>query len=149
MDVENLSFPDAVHFLARRANIDVPDSDEDKALRGRRERIVKLNREAAMFFHENLSKPQGRASGSIWRGRGITPASAKNFGLGAALDSWSSLCEEMQRLGFSKDELMEAGLAAKSAKTGNVYDFFRNRFIFPLIDVRGHCHRIFRPAHNE
>ncbi len=137
MEVENLSFPDAVNFLARRANIEVPDSDEDKALRSRRERLVKLNREAAMFFYDNLSKPQGRAVREYMEERGITPSSAKSFGLGAALDSWSSLCDEMQRRGYTKDELLDAGLAAKSSKTGNVYDFFRNRFIFPLIDVRG------------
>ena len=137
MEIENLSFPDAVRFLARRVNLEVPDSDEDKAIRSRRERLVKLNREAAMFFHENLSKPQCAAVREYMEGRGITPASAKNFGLGAAMDSWGSLCEAMQRRGFTKDELLDAGLAAKSSKTGNVYDFFRNRFIFPLIDVRG------------
>ncbi len=137
MEIENLSFPDAVHFLARRVNLEVPDSDEDKIMRSRRERLIKLNREAAMFFHENLLRPQGRVVREYMEGRGITPVSAKSFGLGAAIDSWSALCDEMQRRGFTKDELLDAGLAAKSSKTGNVYDFFRNRFIFPLIDVRG------------
>ncbi|NLL45747.1 MAG: DNA primase [Clostridiales bacterium] len=137
MEIENLSFPDAVHFLARRVNLEVPDDESDRQLRGRRERLLSLNREAARFFYDNLSRPQCRAVADYIAGRGISPASAKTFGLGAAPDSWSALCDEMQRRGYTKTELFDAGLAGKSSKTGNIYDFFRNRLMFPLIDVRG------------
>ncbi len=137
MEIENLSYPDAVAFLARRVNMELPDEDGDRELRSRRERIIALNRDAARFFYQNLSKPAGRAVADYIAGRGITPASVKTFGLGAALDGWSSLCDEMQSLGYSAAELLDAGLASKSSKTGSVYDFFRNRFMFPLIDVRG------------
>jgi len=137
MEIENLSFPDAVHFLARRVNMEIPDDDGDKELRGRRERLISLNREAARFYYENLMKPEGGAVAKYITARGIAPASVKTFGLGAALNSWGALCDEMQRRGYSKTELLDAGLAAKSSKTGSIYDFFRNRFMFPLIDVRG------------
>ena len=136
MEIENLSFPDAVHFLARRVNMEVPDDKDDRELRSKRERLLSLNREAARFFHENLSKPQCRAVTEYIAGRGITASSVKTFGLGAAPDSWGALCDEMERRGYTKTELLDAGLAARSSK-GNIYDFFRNRLIFPLIDVRG------------
>jgi len=136
MEIENLSFPDAVHFLAKRVNMEVPDDSEDREIRSKRERLISLNREAARFFHENLGKPQCRAVAEYIVRRGITASSVRTFGLGAAPDSWDALCEEMQRRGYTKTELLDAGLAVKSSK-GGIYDFFRNRLIFPLIDVRG------------
>ncbi len=137
MEIENLSFPDAVAFLARRVNMELPDDDADKELKSRRERLLAINRDAARFFYQNLSKPGGGAAAEYIKGRGITQASVTTFGLGAALDSWGSLTDEMQRLGYSLTELLDSGLAVKSQKNGSVYDFFRNRFMFPLIDVRG------------
>lgn len=137
MEVENLSFPDAVAYLARRVNMEVPDEDGDKELKSRRERLLAINRDAARFFYQNLSKPGGAAVAEYIKSRGITQASVTTFGLGAALDSWSSLTDEMQRLGYSLTELLDAGLAVKSQKNNSVFDFFRNRFMFPLIDVRG------------
>jgi len=136
MEIENLSFTDAVYFLARRVNMEVPDDSSDREIRSKRERLLALNRDAARFFYENLSKPQCRAVAEYIGRRGITASSVKTFGLGAAPDSWDALCSEMLQKGYTKTELIDAGLAVQSSK-GNIYDFFRNRLIFPLIDVRG------------
>ena len=135
MEAENLSFPDAVQFLARRAGMEVPQDRPDEN-RGRRERLLTLNREAARFFHEQLKLSSGAPAQEYIARRGISPAFVKNFGLGFAPDSWSALTEAMGRKGYTRAELVEAGLA-RTGKNGGVYDYFRNRLMFPVIDVRG------------
>ena len=135
MEIENLSFPDAVHFLARRAGLEVPEDrpDENKS---RRERILSLNRDAARFFHEQLLLKTGAPAQEYIARRQISSAFVKNFGLGFAPDSWSALTDAMGRRGYTRAELVEAGLA-RTGKSGGVYDYFRNRLMFPVIDVRG------------
>ena len=135
MEVENLSFPDAVHFLARRAGLEVPEDRPDEN-RSRRERLLTLNRDAARFFHEQLLLQSGQPAQDYIARRKISPAFVKNFGLGFAPDSWSALTDAMTRRGYTRAELVEAGLA-RTGKSGGVYDYFRNRLMFPVIDVRG------------
>ena len=134
MEIENLSFPDAVQFLARRAGMEVPEDGRDEN-RGRRARILELNRDAARFFHEQLRSPAGRAAQEYVVRRGIT-GMVTPFGLGFAPDSWQSLTDAMRARGYTQPELVAAGLA-RTGKNGGVYDYFRNRLMFPVIDVRG------------
>ena len=68
--------------------------------------------------------------------RKIRRATAVNFGLGASLDAWDALILAMTKKGYTKSELLEAGLAVQN-RNGGLYDKFRNRLIFPVIDVRG------------
>lgn len=137
MEVENLSYPDAVRFLARRSGLAVPE-DKPDAGSHLRERMLELNREAARFFHDRLKDPSGQAARDYIDRRQIAPAMVTRFGLGFAPDSWDSLVSEMLRRGFTKTELLSAGLARASKKgDGGVYDTFRNRLMFPVIDVRG------------
>ena len=70
------------------------------------------------------------------QGRGLSKATRTNFGLGFAPDSWDGLITELSGLGYDKRDLLDAGLAV-SSKDGRIYDRFRNRVIFPIIDVRG------------
>ncbi len=138
MEIENLSFPDAVRFLAKRAGVTVPEDDSvAPEQRNRRERLLRLNRDAAKFFYDMLSKPVGEAAVGYMNRRGITKGIAVRFGLGCAPDSWSSLTDAMTAKGYSKQELVTGGLAKISSKTGGVYDTFRNRLMFPVIDVSG------------
>lgn len=134
MEIENLSFPDAVQFLARRAGMEVPEDGRDEN-RGRRARMLELNRDAARFFHEQLRSPAGRAAQEYVVRRGIT-GMVTPFGLGFAPDSWQSLTDAMRARGYTQPELVAAGLA-RTGKNGGVYDYFRNRLMFPVIDVRG------------
>lgn len=136
MEIENLSFPDAVRFLAKRANMDVPDDGADREAARRRQRILELNREAARWFYQNLSTPAGAAVAAYLDKRQITRKTAVSFGLGAAPDSWDSLLTAMIRKGYAKEELLAAGLVVQN-KQGRLYDKFRNRLMFPVIDVRG------------
>lgn len=136
MEIENLSFPDAVAFLARRAGMEVPD-DGDRETRNRRERLLALNREAARFFHTMLLEPAGRPAQDYIARRGISPGMVKNFGLGFAPDTFYDLVNAMHDKGFQDFELVDAGLANGNKSGKGVHDVFRNRLMFPVIDVRG------------
>ena len=135
MDIENLSFPEAVRQLAKRANLPVPEEDQSQENR-LRQRILALNRDAARFYHQLLHSPEGGAVTAYLEQRRITPQTAVRFGLGASLDSWDTLIQAMVQKGYTKSELLSAGLAVQG-KNGGVYDKFRNRLIFPIIDTKG------------
>jgi len=135
MEIENLSFRDAVEVLANRAGLPLPD-DSTEEHRGRRTRMLELNRDAARWFHEQLGTPQGRAAVEYIEKRGISRQMVTRFGLGAAPEGWSNLTDAMVKRGYSVGELLDAGLVKKGQK-GGVYDTFRNRLMFPVIDVRG------------
>ena len=137
MEIERLAFPEAVEFLARRAGMTVPDSGGKDELAEKRRRMLELNRCAARHFYETLSSPMAEPVRKYLAGRGISKAMTTRFGLGAAPDSWSLLLEAMTGKGFTRQELIEAGLARKGKKEDGAYDMFRNRLIFPVIDARG------------
>ena len=136
MEIENLSFPDAVRFLAKRANMDVPEDHSGQEDSRRRQRVLALNKDAARWFYQNLSRPEGRAAAAYLEKRRISRKTAMDFGLGASLDGWDCLMNAMLDKGYTKTELLAAGLAVRNQK-GRLYDKFRNRLMFPVIDVRG------------
>ena len=136
MEIENLSFPDAVGFLARRAGMAMPETEDNGASK-RRERLLNLNRDAARFFHEQLKTPAGQVARDYIARRGLTGRTVTNFGLGFAPNTWSSLTDAMKRKGYSERELFEAGLVRQGRSGRGVNDTFRNRLMFPVIDVRG------------
>ena len=135
MEIENLSFPEAVAFLARRANMALPEQENDRESK-KRSRMLALNRDAARFFYEQLSSPAGQRARAYMDKRGIGKATATNFGLGAAPDEWGALDRAMRAKGYTSEELFEAGLI-KKGRNGGWYDTFRDRLMFPVIDVRG------------
>ena len=134
MEIEGLSFPEAVEFLAKRAGMTVPQQENDAESR-RRERLYALNKDAARFFHEQLRADKGAAMGYMNRRR-ISASIATSFGLGYAADTWDTLEKAMRAKGYTDAELFEADLVRKG-KNGGYYDTFRNRLMFPVIDVRG------------
>ena len=135
MEIENLSFPEAVAFLARRANMPLPEQENDRESK-KRARMLALNRDAARFFYEQLQGPAGERARDYMARRGITKATATGFGLGCAPDDWSSLERAMRAKGYTDYELFDAGLI-KKGRRGGYYDSFRDRLMFPVIDVRG------------
>ena len=135
MDIENLSFPDAVRFLAKRANMEVPAEERDGSEQLRR-RILELNRDAARFYYETLQGDDGAAVRAYLDKRQIRRSIAVRFGMGAAPDSWDALLRAMTAKGYTKTELISAGLAVQN-KNGRIYDKFRNRLMLPVVDVRG------------
>ena len=136
MEMENLPYLDALRLLAKRANLEFPEGDVDETARRRRGRLLALNKEAARYFHSQLWSPIGEEGLNYLRRRGLSKGTLTRFGLGYAPESWDSLISAMTQKGFSKSDLLEAGLAV-SNKKGGIYDRFRDRVMFPIIDLRG------------
>lgn len=137
MEIEGLSFYEAVEKLALRAGLEVPQEDDgERQRRARRRRLLELNRQAARFYHDTLKSPLGEPMRAYVAKRQLSGAYVKRFGLGAAPDGWDHLTRAMTALGYEKGELLEAGLVVAN-KSGGVYDKFRNRLMLPVIDAAG------------
>ena len=136
MEEENLPFPDAVRFLAKRAGMEVPEEEGDREASRRRQRLLDLNRDAARFYYQLLQQPEGQAVREYLARRRITRQTAVRFGMGASLDAWDVLLTAMTKKGYTKSELLEAGLVVQN-KNGGLYDKFRNRLMLPVVDTRG------------
>ncbi|MBQ3879021.1 MAG: DNA primase [Oscillospiraceae bacterium] len=132
MKIENLTFPESVEFLANMVGMELPKED----FHDNRKRLYALNLEAARYFRDVLFSDKGRAGLSYLTNRGLSMKTIRRFGLGFAPDEWSDLIDAMTAKGFSKNELLTLGLA-KTSRKGTLYDQFRNRVIFPIIDIRG------------
>ena len=138
-NIENLDYIDAVRFLADRVGLDMPDeSNYDSTMNKRRLRMLEANREAARFFHNCLKTNDGTIGYRYFKDRGLTDDTIRKFGLGFAPDSFNALTNYLINKGYTKDELVLANLARRSQKNpNNIYDNFRNRVMFPIIDVKG------------
>ena len=136
MELENLPFKDAVAVLAQRVGMQVPEFGSSPGARERRDKILTINRQAARAFHRWLHGPEGAEGLAYLQRRGLSKRTLTNFGLGFAPNGWDSLITELSAQGYDKRDLLDAGLAV-SNKDGRIYDRFRNRVIFPIIDVRG------------
>lgn len=139
MEIEGLSYPDAVRFLAQRVNLEVPDDREYESRYREQERLWALCKDAARFFYEQLKSDAGKPARAYLLRRGLDRATVSRFGIGFAPDEWRSLSDAMEQKGYTRAELLAADLAVSKEKNGrtNFYDKFRNRVIFPLIDIRG------------
>ena len=137
MEVEGMSYPDAVRALAKRVGMEVPEDEQDQSRYHAQERLWALHKEAARFYHAKLYAPEGAAALRYATDRGMPKATLINFGIGYAPDTWSSLVDHLRRKGYTDEELKESGLVTVSQKNGNLFDRFRDRLMFPIIDVRG------------
>ena len=137
MEVEGLSYPDAVRALAKRAGMEVPEDEQDQSRYRQQERLWALHKEAARFFHSQLYAPVGKEALEYAFGRGMSKSILTTFGVGYAPDSWDALVKAMKAKGYTEEELKESGLVSISQKNGNIFDRFRDRLMFPIIDVRG------------
>ncbi len=136
MELENLPFKDAVAVLAQRAGMQMPEFGSSPGARERREKLLAINKQAARTFHRWLHGPEGAEGLAYLQRRGLSRRTLTNFGLGFAPNAWDRLIAELSAQGYDKRDLLDAGLAV-SNKDGRIYDRFRNRVMFPIIDVRG------------
>ena len=137
MEVEGLSYPDAVRVLANRVGMEVPEDEQYQSRYRQQERLWALSKEAALFFHSQLYAPVGKPALEYALGRGMSKSILTTFGVGYAPDSWDNLVKAMRAKGYTDEELKESGLVSVSQKNGNIFDRFRDRLMFPIIDVRG------------
>lgn len=137
MEEEGLNYPEAVRFLADRAGLEVPESQDSREFARKRQRLLDLNRDAARFYHELLRQPEGQAVRDYLMQRRIQKRTAIRFGMGASPpDQWDRLLLAMTQKGYSKQELRDTGLIVEN-KRGGFYDKFRNRLMLPVIDIQG------------
>ena len=137
MELEGLSYPDAVRALAKRSGMEVPEDEQYQSRYRQQERLWALHKEAARFFHAQLYSPVGAEALSYALGRGMSRSILTTFGVGFAPDTWDSLVKAMRAKGYTDEELKDSGLVTVSQKNGNLFDRFRGRLMFPIIDVRG------------
>ena len=137
MEVEGLSYPDAVRALAKRCGMAVPEDEQYQSRYHQQERLWALHKEAARFFHAKLYAPEGQAALAYAAGRGMPKSVLTNFGIGYAPDSWTDLVDALRKKGYTDQELKDSGLVTISKKNGSLFDRFRDRLMFPIIDVRG------------
>ena len=137
MEIEGLSYPDAVRALAKRAGMEVPEDEQYQSRYRQQERLWALHKEAARFFHSQLYAPIGAEALRYAAGRGMPKSILTKFGIGYAPDSWTDLVDYLRKKGYTDQELRDSGLVTVSRKNGNLFDRFRDRLMFPIIDVRG------------
>ena len=137
MEIEGLSYPDAVRALAKRAGLEVPEDEQYQSRYRQQERLWALHKEAARFYHSQLYAPVGVNALQYAAGRGMPKSILTKFGIGYAPDSWTSLVDWLRTKGYTDQELRDSGLVTVSRKNGNLFDRFRDRLMFPIIDVRG------------
>ena len=132
---ENVEFPDALRRLADMVGVRLETTPQARRERDHRELIERANRIARDHFIENLfNHPAAEHARQYLRGRKFSGAAIKGFGLGYALDSWDDLLSTLARAGVGQDLAQEAGLV-RPGERGGLYDVFRNRIMFPIVDV--------------
>lgn len=137
MKIENLDFSEAVKLLAQRCGMELPqNSSADSMLAKRKTRIYEMNRLAANFFYTNLVKGNDKSGLKYFADRKLSPQTVKKYGLGYAPDSWDALTRHLKANGYTDDEIVDAWLGGRR-KGGGVYDMFRKRVMFPIVDLRG------------
>jgi DNA primase len=136
MQHEKLSFPEAVRALAERANIPLPAGPAEQPRGQSKSDLIRACTFAARFYREQLLSPAGAAALEYAHGRQISDESIKRFGLGYAPDAWDALVTAGRKAGYGDRLLLAAGLVAQRDE-GGLYDRFRNRLIFPILDVQG------------
>lgn len=137
MKMENLSYMEAVRLLAQRCGMELPSENPEEARNAkRRVRCLEINRETANFYYKQLISGNDKSGLQYFAKRQLSPAIIKKYGLGFAPDDWHALHNHLRQKGYSDEELVTAGVCQRS-QNGNVYDNFRNRVMFPIVDLRG------------
>ena len=138
MEMEHVEFVDAVKLLAEQMHMELPEMVEgsgDGASRSQKERLYEVNRQCARFFHSQLWKKENEPVLSYLYGRGLSDGIIRMFGLGSTPPRSDGATQALREQGFTDDELVMAGVSVR--REGRVYDMFRQRAIFPIIDAQG------------
>ena len=133
--IENLDFMDAVKLLAQNSGMTVPEQGADEKQSRMRKRILAVNRAAANFYYRMLTGSDKRGL-QYFIQRHLTTTTIKKYGLGFAPETWDALSRYLLQQGFTEEELLLADVSRRSRR-GTLIDTFRNRVIFPIVDLRG------------
>lgn len=138
MDMEHMEFLDSVKLLAEQVHLDLPQTKSDpdyQKKKTEKERLLALNREAALFYHAQLWKNESASMLSYLNDRGIDDGAIRTFGLGATPPGWDPATRFLLDKGYTQEELVKACISVK--KEDRIYDMFRARAIIPIINERG------------
>ena len=138
MEMEHLEFKEAVKLLAEQFHMEIPEmvgGREDVASKNEKERLYEANKQCARFFHKQLWLPENAQMLDYLHGRGLDDGTIRIFGLGSTPVRSDGATRAMRELGFTDDELVRAGISVR--REDRVYDMFRQRAIFPIIDAQG------------
>ncbi|MBR7083692.1 MAG: DNA primase [Oscillospiraceae bacterium] len=137
MLMDNVNYMEAVHILAQRSGLTIPSQTfEDAQSSQLRDRCYEINRETANFYYQNLFQSPDKKGLQFLKFHHIQPATVKKYALGYASDDWQSLHHHLRQKGYSDKELFASELFRKN-QNNKLYDYFRNRIIFPIVDFRG------------
>lgn len=138
MELEKVSFIEAVRTLAERAGIALPVGQHDQEQATEHEAMLHACRSAGVHFHENMtSTGEGKLAFEYFRHRGFTDETIRKFGLGYSMNSWDDLIRYAQKEGIAFDVLDRAGLVVKRDDGSGYYDRFRGRAMFPIFSATG------------
>jgi len=130
---ENVSFPEAVNILAKKAGVTIKSSQKDAVKTGEKEILLNIHKDAVSFFQQHLAKNE-KANRYLIE-RGIDIKAQKLFCLGYAPKTWNALLNHLAGKGYKTEVAKKAGLATQGTK--GVYDTFRDRIMFPIYDLKG------------
>ncbi|MEE5992986.1 MAG: DNA primase [Oscillospiraceae bacterium] len=134
--MDNISFYEAVQVLAQRSGLQIPvQNPQEERTANLRRRCLEINRETGKIYFLNLLKGSDPRGLQYFQSRGLRMETIRKYGLGFAPDDWHQLRDHLRKKGYTDDEMVTAGVCRRS-ENGNVYDYFRNRVIFPIIDLR-------------
>ncbi len=137
MKIESLDYVEAIKFLAERAGMSMPDEVRNNDSSRLKARILEINRTAARYFYDILTRStEGEKGRRYFSERKLTAATITKYGLGYAPNGWYNLANYLRSKGFSDQELITANLCKQGSK-GGIFDMFRDRVMFPIIDLRG------------
>ncbi|MBR4945357.1 MAG: DNA primase [Peptococcaceae bacterium] len=141
MDIEGISFLEAVEKLAKRANVTLPEKEmtaEQRKRMEQRKRYIQINDFAARYYHKVLMESQqGRPYRDYLKKRQISDDIIVKFQLGATPDGWDNLYQALKKRGVTAQEMLDLGLISESRKPGQYIDRFRQRLMFPIGDEKG------------
>ncbi|MBK8160872.1 MAG: DNA primase [Rhodospirillaceae bacterium] len=138
METEGMQFRDAVEKLAGEAGLEIPrDNPEARERAERQDTLAGVMELSAKFFESQLGGSAGRAGLDYFRRRGLTPETMKRFRLGFAPDSFEALKSKLAKENIPEAVSLESGMLVKNEETGRVYDRFRGRVMFPIMDAKG------------
>jgi DNA primase len=139
MEIDHLSFVEAVERLAARSGIELRYQEAGPApvrQTGLRQRLVAAHAEAAAFYAEQLVGPGARPAREFLAARGFDRAAAERYGCGFAPDAWDHLTRHLRAKGYTGQELVTAGLS-REARSGSLIDRFRRRLLWPIREITG------------
>ena len=139
MEIEKMSFIEAVKYLGKEYGVDIPESSSDSSdsRKELKERVYALLTEAARFYYLSLNSDEGQFARKYAAKRNLSNATLKNFGIGYSPDKWDALYKHLSAKGYSDEEMQSSGLFIQSKKTGKLLDLFRNRLMIPIFDAFG------------